>query len=133
MKASRLKRRAPPVAATTKSPNCTIRSATPKPANTILVVDCEPQVRRFVCAGLKLYGYSVSQAENGSVGLNAMTHVRPDVIILDPALPDMRSDRGYGQRDCIFAATGVTNGSPESARFNTHSGDSKHQLPKRRF
>jgi two-component system, OmpR family, KDP operon response regulator KdpE len=88
MKAFRLKGRAPLVGAA-KLPNCAIRSAKPKPANTILVIDCEAQVRRFVCAGLKLYGYSVSQAENGSAGLNAIAHIRPDVIILDPALPDM--------------------------------------------
>jgi two-component system, OmpR family, KDP operon response regulator KdpE len=54
------------------------------------VIDCEPQTKRFVAAGLKLYGYSVSQAENGSAGLNAVAHIRPDLIILDPALPDMR-------------------------------------------
>jgi two-component system, OmpR family, KDP operon response regulator KdpE len=89
MKASRLKRAAPPhVAGATQPPNCAIRSRTPKPAN-ILVIDCEPQVRRFVCAGLKLYGYSVSPAETGSEGLNAVAHIRPDAIILDPTLPDM--------------------------------------------
>jgi two-component system, OmpR family, KDP operon response regulator KdpE len=60
-----------------------------KPGNTILVIDSEPQIRRFLGAGLKLYGYSVSQAENGSVGLNAMTHIRPDLVILDPELPDV--------------------------------------------
>jgi two-component system, OmpR family, KDP operon response regulator KdpE len=53
------------------------------------VIDCEPQVRRFVGAGLKLYGYSVSQAETGSEGLNAVAHIRPDAIILDPTFPDM--------------------------------------------
>jgi CheY-like chemotaxis protein len=89
MKASRLERGAPHVKGAAHRPNCVIRSRTPKPANAILVIDCEAQVRRFVCARLKLYGYSVSQAENGSEGLNAVAHIRPDVIILDPALPDM--------------------------------------------
>jgi two-component system, OmpR family, KDP operon response regulator KdpE len=60
-----------------------------KPANTILVIDDEPQIRRFVKAGLELYGYSVSEAENGSTGLNAVAHSRPDLIILDLGLPDM--------------------------------------------
>jgi two-component system, OmpR family, KDP operon response regulator KdpE len=60
-----------------------------KAANTILVIDDEPQIRRFVKAGLELYGYSLSEAENGSAGLNAVAHSRPDLIILDLGLPDM--------------------------------------------
>jgi two-component system KDP operon response regulator KdpE len=60
-----------------------------KAANTIVVIDDEPQVRRFVKAGLELYGYSVSEAQNGSTGLNAVAHSRPDLIILDLGLPDM--------------------------------------------
>jgi two-component system, OmpR family, KDP operon response regulator KdpE len=61
----------------------------PKASNTILVIDDEPQIRRFIKAGLELYGYSVNEAENGSAGLNAMAHSRPDLIILDLGLPDM--------------------------------------------
>jgi two-component system, OmpR family, KDP operon response regulator KdpE len=60
-----------------------------KAANTILMIDDEPQIRRFVKAGLELYGYSVTEAENGSTGLNAVAHSRPDLIILDLGLPDM--------------------------------------------
>jgi two-component system, OmpR family, KDP operon response regulator KdpE len=41
-----------------------------KAANTILLIDDEPQIRRFLKAGLELYGYSVSEAENGSAGLS---------------------------------------------------------------
>jgi two-component system, OmpR family, KDP operon response regulator KdpE len=90
MKASRLKRAAPPhVNSGTQPPNCAIGSPTRKPANTVLIIDCEPQIRRFVSRGLELYGYSVREAENGSAGLNTTTHIRPDLIILDPALPDM--------------------------------------------
>jgi two-component system, OmpR family, KDP operon response regulator KdpE len=60
-----------------------------KAANTILLIDDEPQIRRFLKAGLELYGYSVNEAENGSAGLNAVAHSRPDLIILDLGLPDM--------------------------------------------
>jgi two-component system, OmpR family, KDP operon response regulator KdpE len=60
-----------------------------KAANTIMMIDDEPQIRRFVKAGLELYGYSVTEAENGSTGLNAVAHSRPDLIILDLGLPDM--------------------------------------------
>ena len=60
-----------------------------KAANTVLVIDDEPQIRRFISAGLELYGYSVREAENGSAGLNAVAHLRPDVIVLDLSLPGM--------------------------------------------
>jgi two-component system, OmpR family, KDP operon response regulator KdpE len=60
-----------------------------KAANTILLIDDEPQIRRFLKAGLELYGYSISEAENGSTGLKAVAHNRPDLIILDLGLPDM--------------------------------------------
>jgi two-component system, OmpR family, KDP operon response regulator KdpE len=60
-----------------------------KQANRILVIDDEPQIRRFVTAGLDLYGYSVIEAEKGVAGLNAVAQMQPDLIILDLALPDM--------------------------------------------
>jgi two-component system KDP operon response regulator KdpE len=61
----------------------------PKPANRILVIDDEPQIRRFVSAGLDFYGYSVTEAEKGVAGLNAVARTQPDLIILDLALPDI--------------------------------------------
>jgi two-component system, OmpR family, KDP operon response regulator KdpE len=60
-----------------------------KAAHMVLVIDREQQIRRFIRTGLELYGYSVTEAENGAAGLSAATLIRPDLIILDPALPDM--------------------------------------------
>jgi two-component system, OmpR family, KDP operon response regulator KdpE len=60
-----------------------------KPANRIVVIDDEPQIRRFVVTGLDFYGYSVSEAERGVAGLNTVAHMRPDLILLDLALPDI--------------------------------------------
>jgi two-component system KDP operon response regulator KdpE len=60
-----------------------------KAANMVLVIDREQQIRRYIATGLELHGYSVTAAENGAAGLSAATVVRPDLIILDPALPDM--------------------------------------------
>jgi two-component system, OmpR family, KDP operon response regulator KdpE len=88
--ASRLKRGAPPhVSGATQPQKCAIRSRTPKPASTILVIDCEQQTRRFVSGGLKFYGYCVCPAKNGSAGLTAVAHIRPDLVILDLDLLDM--------------------------------------------
>jgi two-component system KDP operon response regulator KdpE len=61
----------------------------PKPANRIVIIDDEPQIRRFVAAGLDFYGYSVSEAERGVTGLNTVAHMRPDLILLDLTLPDI--------------------------------------------
>jgi two-component system KDP operon response regulator KdpE len=60
-----------------------------KPANRVLLIDDEQQIRRFVVAGLDLYGYAVSEAENGVEGLNAAARLRPDLILLDLGLPDI--------------------------------------------
>jgi two-component system, OmpR family, KDP operon response regulator KdpE len=61
----------------------------PKSANSILVIDDEPQIRRFVSAGLELHGFAVEEADRGSMGLNAAAQMKPDVIVLDLNLPDM--------------------------------------------
>jgi two-component system KDP operon response regulator KdpE len=60
-----------------------------KVTNTVLVIDHEQQIRRFITAGLELYGYSVCEASSGATGLSAATVIRPDLIVLDPALSDM--------------------------------------------
>jgi len=55
----------------------------------VLVVDDEPQVRRFLRAGLELEGYVVHEAETGAEGVKAAT-LRPiDLIVTDLGLPDM--------------------------------------------
>jgi two-component system KDP operon response regulator KdpE len=61
----------------------------PKTANSILVIDDEPQIRRFVTAGLELHGFTVEDADCGLVGIDAAARIKPDVIVLDLNLPDM--------------------------------------------
>jgi two-component system KDP operon response regulator KdpE len=58
----------------------------PNSTNSILVIDDEPQTRRFVAAGLELQGFTVEQADSGLVGLNTAARIHPDVIILDLGL-----------------------------------------------
>src|SRR5258708_10605746 len=56
-------------------------------APSILVVDDEPQIRRFLRATLT--EYTLLEAVNGKDGLTeAATHL-PDIILLDLGLPDM--------------------------------------------
>ncbi len=56
---------------------------------TIIVVEDEAQIRRFLRTMLCSEGYQVFEAENGKQGLNEAAMRKPDLIILDLGLPDM--------------------------------------------
>jgi two-component system KDP operon response regulator KdpE len=53
-----------------------------------LVIDDDREIRRTITAGLKFHGYSVGETEGGAAVLSAATAIRPDLIILDPAVSD---------------------------------------------
>jgi two-component system KDP operon response regulator KdpE len=55
---------------------------------TVLVIDDEPQLRRFLRAGFELANFTVREAETAEDGLKAATLKIPDLIILDLGLPD---------------------------------------------
>ncbi len=54
-----------------------------------LIVDDEPQIRRFLKISLEANGYHVVEAKTGQDGLTQFATLRPDVLILDLGLPDM--------------------------------------------
>ena len=55
----------------------------------ILLVEDEPQMRRFLRVALESSGYRYLEAPTGQEGLNLAVQYRPDVILLDLGLPDM--------------------------------------------
>ena len=55
----------------------------------VLVVDDEPQIRRFLRASLQSHDYTVVEAENGKEAVRVCTVQKPDLLILDLGLPDM--------------------------------------------
>jgi CheY-like chemotaxis protein len=55
----------------------------------ILVIDDDPDVREFICASLADYGYRVRGAADGNSGIDAFAAERPDLVILDYAMPGM--------------------------------------------
>lgn len=55
----------------------------------VLIVDDEPQIRRFLRASLQAHDYDVIEAETGKEGIRACTVQKPDLLILDLGLPDM--------------------------------------------
>ncbi len=59
------------------------------PPARILVIDDEPQIRRFLDISLRSQGYGVELAENGKGGLSALATHGADLVILDLGLPDL--------------------------------------------
>ena len=53
----------------------------------VLVVDDEPEVRQVLQEFLADRGYEVAQAASGSAALEALHADRPDVVLLDVAMP----------------------------------------------
>jgi len=56
---------------------------------TVLVIEDEPPIRRFLRAALPSHGYQIVEATTGAEGVIAAAMHRPDVIILDLGLPDL--------------------------------------------
>ena len=63
--------------------------AVSEPVARVLVVDDEPQIRRFIRTSLVAKGYTILEACNGEEAMVKATSERPDIIILDLGLPDM--------------------------------------------
>lgn len=55
----------------------------------ILVVDDEPQIRKFLRVSLQGNGFSVEEAEDGAQGVRLVASVKPDLVILDLGLPEL--------------------------------------------
>jgi len=62
--------------------------ATPTTPARVLVIDDEPQIRRFLEISLRAQGYVVALAETGRQGLEALALEGADVVVLDLGLPD---------------------------------------------
>jgi two-component system KDP operon response regulator KdpE len=55
---------------------------------TLVVVEDEPPIRRFLRASLTAEGFRVVEASTVKGGLRSVTQERPDLILLDLGLPD---------------------------------------------
>lgn len=56
---------------------------------TLLVIEDEPEIRRFLRASLPAHGYRLFEATTGRDGLAEAKARNPDLILLDLGLPDM--------------------------------------------
>lgn len=55
----------------------------------VLIVEDEPQIRRFVREALEAEGLQIQEAANGKQGMTEVATRQPDLLILDLGLPDM--------------------------------------------
>jgi signal transduction histidine kinase/ActR/RegA family two-component response regulator len=58
-------------------------------ARNILVIEDDADVRRVIVECLGLIGYAVTEAANGKEGLAAIALSKPDLLVVDYAMPDM--------------------------------------------
>ena len=59
------------------------------PRPSVLLIEDEPQIRRFLRTVLPTEGFDLHEAESGRQGLVEIGVRRPDVVVLDLGLPDM--------------------------------------------
>ena len=71
----------------------------------VVVIDDEPQIRRFLRISLKSQGYPVLEAETAAAGLELVAVRAPDVVLLASGSPtptarrsSRRSGRGRASR-----------------------------------
>lgn len=57
--------------------------------STVLVIDDEAQIRKFLRISLSAQGYKVLEGGNGRDGLAQAALGKPDLVVLDLGLPDM--------------------------------------------
>jgi two-component system KDP operon response regulator KdpE len=60
-----------------------------EPRATVLVIEDEPEIRRFLRSSLATEGYRVVESEGGERGATAAGSHKPDLAIVDLGLPDI--------------------------------------------
>lgn len=87
--------------------NATPPTASAPPAR-ILVIDDEPQIRRFLDISLRAQGWQAELAADAAAGLQVMATHGADLVVLDIGLPDrdghevLREIRGFSQVPVIM-------------------------------
>lgn len=61
----------------------------PGPRATVLVIEDDPQIARFLATALDAHGYMLHVAANGRDGLREAALHQPDIVIVDLGLPDI--------------------------------------------
>jgi two-component system, OmpR family, KDP operon response regulator KdpE len=73
----------------TSQPSAPVGGGASTPGPVIVLIEDEPEIRRFLRATLQSHGYRLVEAVTAQEGLQAAETRQPDLIILDLGLPDM--------------------------------------------
>ena len=75
----------------TSAPTVAAADATPRPTHAydVLVVDDDASVRHFLVDALELLGHRVVEATDGPAALRVLDVFRPDLMVVDFAMPEM--------------------------------------------
>ncbi len=66
-------------------------------AKRILIIDDEPQIRKFLRISLTAQGYDVVEAPRGEDGISKCATSQPNLVILDLGLPDLDGQQVIGR------------------------------------
>jgi two-component system KDP operon response regulator KdpE len=83
------------------------------PAPVAIVIEDEPQIRRYVRGGLEAEGWQVFEADTAQRGLTEAGTRKPDLLVLDLGLPDrdgievIRGVRGWSRVPIIVLSARV--------------------------
>jgi DNA-binding response OmpR family regulator len=61
-------------------------------AETLMIVDDDPQLMRVLSMFFDLEGYHVIQARGGQEALDSLREYSPDIVLLDLMMPDVSGD-----------------------------------------
>ncbi|MBC7814683.1 MAG: ammonium transporter [Burkholderiales bacterium] len=65
------------------------RSADDSDGGTILIVEDDKDIREMLRRSMEKEGWMVREAENGRVGIEILSEVRPNLVVLDLMMPEM--------------------------------------------
>lgn len=66
-----------------------MNKVTSKNEHKILIIDDEPEIRRFLKSSLEQSGFVTIESDNGRNGIKSIKQENPCVILLDLGLPDI--------------------------------------------
>src|SRR5947199_122046 len=107
-------------------------SVPPAPPRRVLVIEDNPDARNALRALLEVWGHQVEVAEDGPLGFEMALASRPDVVVVDIALPGLDAYHvAHGLRTALGADTGLLipltgRGQPDDRRRALEAGFDLH-------
>jgi DNA-binding response OmpR family regulator len=79
-------------------------SGQPTHRKLVLVVEDDPVLQSVMCAALEEQGFAVASASDGGIGLEMVSTIRPDLVVLDIGLPVLSGEEVAKRLQELFPA-----------------------------